>query len=157
MRNTKTIEIKDSLFEGTEKTFGRDIGKVFRLKEMSAMELEKWHAKAISFMIDNADLSGLNDISEKVKQEQKENGATLAFDTAVEKLGATSIKNIDAWLDIQNEHLYCYEYFDKLKDSYIQLNALNIGDYIDELETLRYLREQAISFNCKESFTKGNR
>ena len=149
MRKQETIQIKQE--EG--KNFGRDIDKIFRLTEMSAMQLEKWNAKAFSFFLKN-----MKEGNEKLEAlvAQKESGNTAAMSSLSNSDMMQAVENIEDWLDLQNEHLYCYEFFEKVKGVYIPLTPQNIGDYVEETETLAYLREKAIELNCK-SFITGNR
>ena len=126
--------------------FGRDTDKVFRLTEMSAMQLEKWHAKILSLM-----KSSFAKAADSVIETYEKHSATLAFAALADK----SVDDAGKYLDILNEHLYCYEYFDADKGEYVPLNAQNVEKYIDEVETLRYLRDRAAQFNIA-SFTHGN-
>lgn len=132
----------------TEKQFdfGRDTDKTFRLTEMSAMQLEKWHVKMLSLMKDS-----LTKAADDVMQTWKEHSATLAFATLANK----SVTDAEKYIDLLNEHLYCYEIFDKDRGEYIKLTPGNVEDYIDEVQTLEYLRDRAAQFNFAD-FTKGN-
>lgn len=132
----------------TEKqfNFGRDTGKTFRLTEMSAMQLEKWHVKMLSLMKDS-----LTKAADDVMQTWREHSATLAFATLANK----SVTDAEKYIDLLNEHLYCYEIFDKDRGEYIRLTPQNVEDYIDEVQTLEYLRDRAAQFNISD-FTKGN-
>lgn len=132
----------------TEKQFdfGRDTDKTFRLTEMSAMQLEKWHVKMLSLMKES-----LAKVADDVMETWKEHSATLAFAS----LSNRSVSDADKYIDLLNEHLYCYEIFDKERGEYIRLNAQNVNDYIDEVQTLQYLRDRAAQFNIAD-FTKGN-
>lgn len=131
----------------TEKQFdfGRDTDKTFRLTEMSAMELEKWHVKMLSLMKDS-----LAKAADDVIETYEKHSATVAFATLSNK----SVTDAEKYLDLLNEHLYCYEYFDTQRGEYIKLNRENVSTYIDEVETLRYLRERAAQFNIAD-FTSG--
>lgn len=132
----------------TEKQFdfGRDTEKTFRLTEMSAMELEKWHVKMLSLMKDS-----LAKAADDVIETYEKHSATVAFAALSNK----SITDAEKYLDLLNEHLYCYEYFDTQRGEYIKLNRENVNVYIDEVETLRYLRERAAHFNIAD-FTQGD-
>jgi len=132
----------------TEKQFdfGRDTDKTFRLTEMSAMQLEKWHVKMLSLMKDS-----LAKVADDVMETYREHSATVAFASLANK----SVSDADKYIDLLNEHLYCYEIFDKERGEYIKLNAENINDYIDEVQTLQYLRDRAAQFNISD-FMKGN-
>lgn len=132
----------------TEKQFdfGRDTDKTFRLTEMSAMQLEKWHVKMLSLM-----KNSLAKVADDVMETWKEHSATLAFAS----LSNRSVSDADKYIDLLNEHLYCYEIFDKERGEYVKLNAENINDYIDEVQTLQYLRDRAAQFNISD-FTKGS-
>lgn len=132
----------------TEKAFdfGRDEGKLFRLTEMSAMQLEKWHAKMLSLMKES-----FAKAADSVMDIYKNHSATAAFAALSDK----SITDVEKYIDLLNEHLYCYEIYDKEREVYIKLNAENVNQYIDELTTLKYLRERAAQFNIAD-FIKGN-
>lgn len=133
----------------TEKQFdfGRDTDKTFRLTEMSAMDLEKWHVKMLSLMKDS-----LAKAADDVIETYEKHSATVAFAALSNK----SITDAEKYLDLLNEHLYCYEYYDTQRGEYIKLNRENVNVYIDEVETLRYLRDRAAQFNISD-FTKGDR
>jgi hypothetical protein len=88
-----------------------------------------------------------NDVIETYEK----HSATVAFAALSNK----SITDAEKYLDLLNEHLYCYEYFDTQRGEYIKLNRENVNVYIDELETLRYLRDRAAQFNISD-FTKGD-
>ena len=139
---------EDGKLVKTEKqfNFGRDTDKTFRLTEMSAMDLEKWHVKMLSLMKDS-----LAKAADSVIETYENHSATAAFAALSNK----SVTDAEKYLDLLNEHLYCYEYFDKDRGEYIKLNRENINTYIDEVESLRYLRDRAAQFNISD-FTKGN-
>lgn len=144
MLRTETISI------AKDEKFGRDAGKVFRLKEMSAIAKETWSAKLYGLI----KKSGAKIPTEKLLEIEKtknENSATLA----VSLLQDYAIEEASEYLKLQNEHLYCYEIFDNVKDVFVKLTPENIDEHIEEVETLRFLREKAIEFNT--SFMTGNR
>ena len=144
----ETVEVNpEGKLVTTEKTldFGRDDGKTFRLTEMSAMQKEKWNAKILSLMTDS-----FANASKEVMQAYEEHSATLAFAVLAKK----SVKEIDKYLDLLNEHLYCYEVYDKGQDQYVKLTSDNVSKYIDEIATLQYLRDEAAKFNLSD-FTAG--
>lgn len=143
MLKTETVSIAN------EEKFGRDIGKVFRLKEMSAIAKETWSAKLVAITLK----ASKNIPTEKLLEIEKtknENSATLAIGL-LEKTPA----DMQEYLELQNEHLYCYEIFDNVKEQYVKITPENIGNYIEEVATLQFLREKAIEFNT--SFMKDNR
>lgn len=160
MRKQETIKLHSNMpmaaYEVNEKgelvktekqfDFGRDTDKTFRLTEMSAMQLEKWHIKMLSLMKES-----LAKAADDVMELYKEHSATLAFATLSNK----SVTDAEKYIDLLNEYLYCYEYFDKDRGEYIKLNAENVSDYIEELTSLQYLRDRAAQFNIVD-FTKGN-
>lgn len=160
MRKQETIKLHSNMpmvvYEANEKgeivkaekqfDFGRDTDKTFRLTEMSAMQLEKWHIKMLALMKDS-----FAKAAEDVMDIYKEHSATLAFASLANK----SVGDAEKYIDLLNEHLYCYEFFNKERGEYIKLNAENVNDYIEELTSLRYLRDRAAQFNIAD-FMKGN-
>ena len=160
MRKQETIKLYSNqpmvVFEANDKgeavestktiDFGRDTGKTFRITEMSAMQLEKWHVKMISLMKESFSKAadGVIDIYEK-------HSATLAFAALSNK----SIADAEKYLELLNEHLYCYEVFNKDSGEYMPITRENLGNMIDEVGTLQYLRDRAVQFNLV-SFIKGN-
>lgn len=124
MRNKDTVSIKG---------FGRDDGKIFRLTEMSASKKE-----AFSFKV----LSIIDFKNPEVQKISKESSNTLAL---TEMLG----NEIDVvkYTELCNDYLYCYECFDKLTGAYVQLTPENIDDYIEEIDTRKFLREKSEKFN----------
>jgi hypothetical protein len=93
----------------------------------------------------------LTKAADDVMQTWREHSATLAFATLANK----SVTDAEKYIDLLNEHLYCYEIFDKDRGEYIRLTPQNVEDYIDEVQTLEYLRDRAAQFNISD-FTKGN-
>ena len=160
MRKTETIKLHNDapmvVYEANDKgefvkaeksfNFGRDDGKLFRLTEMSAMQLEKWHAKMLSLMKES-----LAKAADSVMDIYKNHSATVAFAALSDK----SVADVVKYIDLLNEHLYCYEIYDKERELYIKLNAENISQYIDEVTTLKYLRDRAAQFNFVD-FINGN-
>ena len=51
------------------------------------------------------------------------------------------------YTELCNDYLYCYECFDKLTGAYVQLTPENIDDYIEEIDTRKFLREKSEKFN----------
>lgn len=143
MLKTETVSIAN------EEKFGRDIGKVFRLKEMSAIAKETWSAKLVAITLKASKNIPTEKLLEIEKTKNK-NSATLAIGL-LEKTPA----DMQEYLELQNEHLYCYEIFDNVKEQYVKITPENIGNYIEEVATLQFLREKAIEFNT--SFMKDNR
>ena len=160
MRKQETIKLHNDVpmvvYEANEKgemvkteksfDFGRDDGKLFRLTEMSAMQLEKWHVKMLSLMRES-----FAKAADGVIEAYENHSATVAFAALADK----SITDAEKYIDLLNEHLYCYEIFDKEREMFIKLDKENISQYIDELSTLKYLRERAAQFNIAD-FIKGD-
>lgn len=126
MRKVDTVAVKG-------KEFGRDDGKILRLTEMSASKKE-----AFSFKV----LSIIDFKNPKVQEIAKESSNTLALTELLSN-------DIDAikYTELCNEYLYCYECFDKLTGAYVQLTPENIDNYIEEIETRKFLREKSEKFN----------
>ena len=129
-----------------DENYGRDSNKIFRLTEMSAVSLEKWHIKAVSL------LKGTLVKSQKFNEVLEGHSATLAFALLSER----TIEDSEKYLNLLNEFLYCYEVYDKNRDEYIKINDCNINDVIDELNTIKYLRNKAAEFNIAGNFQNGD-
>jgi len=126
MRKVETVTIKG-------KEYGRDDGKILRLTEMSASKKE-----AFSFKI----VSSIDIKNPEVKKIADENSNTLALAELL-RTGIDYVK----YTEICNDYLYCYECFDKLAGAYVQLTPENIDNYIEEIETRKFLREKSAEFN----------
>lgn len=144
MLKTETIKIAN------EEKFGRDVDKIFRLKEMSAMAKEKWSAKLYGLSMKASAKIPTEKLLE-IEKTKNESSATLAIGL----LNDNAPTEMSEYLELQNEHLYCYEIFDNIKEQYVKITPENIDNYIEEVETLQFLRNKAIEFNM--SFMKGNR
>ncbi|MDR3049426.1 MAG: hypothetical protein LBV16_06305 [Elusimicrobiota bacterium] len=135
----KTIDDKgQETISKVNTDFGRDEGKTFRFTEMSAVKLEKWSFKL------GIVASKINDKSkvEKMKKAQNENSAALAVLPFV----INDEKNFVEYIDLFNELLYCYEIYIKHLDQYVRITPENIEQYIEEVNTLGYLRNKAMEF-----------
>lgn len=126
MRKVDTVSVKG-------KEYGRDDGKILRLTEMSASKKE-----AFSFKI----VSSIDIKNPEVKKIADENSNTLALAELL-RTGIDYVK----YTEICNDYLYCYECFDKLTGTYVQLTPENIDNYIEEIETRKFLREKSAEFN----------
>ena len=144
MLKTETVKIAN------EEKFGRDVDKIFRLKEMSAMAKEKWSAKLYGLTMKASAKIPTEKLLE-IEKTKNEISATLAIGL----LNDNAPTEMSEYLELQNEHLYCYEIFDNIKEQYVKITPENIDNYIEEVETLQFLRNKAIEFNM--SFMKGNR
>ena len=155
MRRTETFKLNEEMAKQLPegKTFGRDGGKTFRLKEMSAVDLERWHARAIAFFKKNLAKGALPALEQaQADKTEQEFSATLAFSSYLDK----AAENTAEFIDLLNEHLYCYEVFNPTCEAFEQLTKENIADKIDEVATLQFLRNKAVEFNCLD-FTNGGR
>ena len=126
MRRVETVSVK-----GTE--FGRDENKILRLTEMSASKKESFSFKVLS-LIDFK--------NPEVKKIAEECSSTLAL---AQSLGDKF--DLIKYKELCNEYLYCYEIFDNLAGVYVKFTPENIDDYIEEIETRKYLRDKSEQFN----------
>lgn len=136
-RKQTTIKLDDS--------YGRDSNKIFRLTEMSAVSLEKWHIKAISL------LKGTLVKSQNFNEALEGHSATLAFALLSER----TMEDSEKYLDLLNELLYCYEIYDKNRGEYVKITDESINDSIEELNTIKYLRDKSAEFNIAGNFQTG--
>jgi hypothetical protein len=151
MRRQKTIVTKSQDYsisiiseDGKETTktdfidFGRDNEKVFRFTELSALALERWSIKLNALVEKTSKVKVSADVSDLAKKHSV-TAATVAL------MKEESFSMID-YIDVFNELLYNYEFFDKARNMYISITPNNIGDYIEEINTVGFLREQAMRF-----------
>lgn len=116
-------------------SFGRDEGKILRFTEMSAVDLELWNIKQKALLTSGK-------VDKEVAQVAEEHSVSAAFFLYLAKDPARFIEHIKHF----NELLFCYEIFDKAKGQYIKLDFQNIGKYIEETQSITYLRNKAMEY-----------
>lgn len=122
--------------------FGRDEGKYFRLIEMPALQRERWHFRALALLRKDTqdNIKEISEVAEKYS-------ATVAFYAMLDK----NPKDWEAYIELCNEYLYCYEILDKTRGgdlgTFVKLTPENISEYINENSTIAYLRQEAVAFH----------
>ena len=152
MRRQLTIKLKDELLlenqpettekdqKQKEKTFGSDLGKIFRYTEMPALMLEKFYLRLYGFIYKAAKES------EKKKLEELKNlqsAAVAVTSSQIDEEIMSEITDQVQYIDLLNELFTCYELYDPAVNRYVQINKDNIDDFVDNLVTIQYLRDRA--------------
>jgi hypothetical protein len=134
---------------GVERTldFGKDEGKLFRYKDFSAIQAERFGIKLLAYLPKDSDI-----------KEIQENSS--AYDASIASLMKSPeyqfLINSDC-IDFLNSELKRFELYNKAKDIYepLDIQRMENGEQIEEIATFTYLRTKLIEVYSR-FFTKGN-
>lgn len=131
---------------GPKRTFGSDAGKIFRFTQMPALKLETWYMKMYSIVYTAANAS---DRAAMEEARASHSSAAAVTSTPIAENIINEVSSQIRYTELMNEFFSCYEYYEPSTDRYVPVSQENIDEYLDNLTSIRYLRDRAVKENLK--------
>lgn len=127
--------------------FGKDEDKLFRYKDFSAIQAERFGIKLLGYLPKDSD----------IKEIQENSSAYDASIVSIMKSPEFQILTNTDCIDFLNSELKRFELYNKAKDVYepLDIQRMENGEQIEEMATFTYLRTKLMQV-YSSFFTKGN-
>jgi hypothetical protein len=127
----------------------RDHGKVFRIQEMSAMQGEDWASRATLALLPRLS----REVDADIAQELQDNPGMSSVARVGRLLGGIQFPEVK---ELMHEIMTCIQFVpDPQRLDYQRPINAGGSDDIEEIETLRILREEALSLHTGFTFAAG--